>query len=98
MHACSVKDCYTSRSVLLKGIADFSRPGAQTGRYHPRRNDARHGWLGRVHRAQGGPGHRPHPVVMMTIVDNRDMGYVLGASDYFTRPIDWTRLSAALTK
>ena len=35
---------------------------------------------------------------MMTIVDDKNMGFALGAADYFTKPIDWARLSAALKK
>jgi DNA-binding response OmpR family regulator len=38
------------------------------------------------------------PVVMLTIVDDKNMGFALGAADYFTKPIDWQRLSAALKK
>jgi DNA-binding response OmpR family regulator len=38
------------------------------------------------------------PVVMLTIVDDKNMGFALGAVDYFTKPIDWHRLSAALKK
>jgi signal transduction histidine kinase/CheY-like chemotaxis protein/ligand-binding sensor domain-containing protein len=38
------------------------------------------------------------PVVMMTIVDDRNMGFALGAADYFTKPIDWQRLAGALKK
>ncbi|HBY81590.1 MAG TPA: hybrid sensor histidine kinase/response regulator, partial [Cyanobacteria bacterium UBA11148] len=38
------------------------------------------------------------PVIMMTIVDNKTMGYALGASDYLTKPIDRSRLSAILKK
>ena len=38
------------------------------------------------------------PVVMLTIVDDKNMGFALGAADYFTKPIDWHRLSAALKK
>ncbi len=36
------------------------------------------------------------PVVMMTIVDDKNMGFALGAADYFTKPIDWSRLSSVL--
>ncbi len=36
------------------------------------------------------------PVIMLTIVDERSKGYALGASDYITKPIDWTRLRAIL--
>lgn len=38
------------------------------------------------------------PVIMLTIVDNKNIGYALGASDYLTKPIDRDRLSAILKK
>jgi signal transduction histidine kinase/CheY-like chemotaxis protein/ligand-binding sensor domain-containing protein len=38
------------------------------------------------------------PVVMLTIVDDKNMGFALGAADYFTKPIDWQRLSGVLQK
>jgi PAS domain S-box-containing protein len=38
------------------------------------------------------------PVVMLTIVDDKNMGFALGAADYFTKPIDWQRLATALHK
>ena len=38
------------------------------------------------------------PVIMMTIVDDKNMGFALGAAEYLTKPIDWTRLSAILQK
>jgi signal transduction histidine kinase/DNA-binding response OmpR family regulator len=38
------------------------------------------------------------PVIMLTIVDDRNRGYALGASDYLTKPIDWNRLDALLQK
>jgi signal transduction histidine kinase/CheY-like chemotaxis protein/ligand-binding sensor domain-containing protein len=38
------------------------------------------------------------PVIMMTMVDDKNMGFALGAADYFTKPIDWRRLSAVLQK
>lgn len=38
------------------------------------------------------------PVIMLTIVDNKNMGYALGASDYLTKPIERDRLSAILRK
>ena len=36
------------------------------------------------------------PVIMLTIVDDRNLGYALGASDYLTKPIDRERLIAVL--
>jgi PAS domain S-box-containing protein len=38
------------------------------------------------------------PVVMMTIMNQTEMGYVLGASDYLTKPIDRDRLLVLLQK
>jgi DNA-binding response OmpR family regulator len=38
------------------------------------------------------------PVIMLTIVDDKQIGFALGASDYFTKPIDWSRLIASLKK
>jgi signal transduction histidine kinase/CheY-like chemotaxis protein/streptogramin lyase len=38
------------------------------------------------------------PVVMLTIVDDKNMGFALGAADYFTKPIDWQRLGVVLKK
>ena len=34
------------------------------------------------------------PVILITIVDDRNLGYSLGASEYMTKPIDRTRLVA----
>ena len=36
------------------------------------------------------------PVVVVSIVDNRDFGLVLGATDYLVKPIDHARLQAVL--
>jgi CheY-like chemotaxis protein len=44
------------------------------------------------------PGVADIPVIMLTIVDDRNRGYALGASDYLTKPIDWKRLAAILQK
>ena len=38
------------------------------------------------------------PVVMVTIVDDKNLGYALGASDYLTKPIDRKRLASVLVK
>ena len=38
------------------------------------------------------------PVVMLTIVDNKNLGYALGAADYLTKPIQRDRLLAILAK
>jgi signal transduction histidine kinase/CheY-like chemotaxis protein len=36
------------------------------------------------------------PVIMLTIVDDKNLGYALGASDYLTKPIDRERLATVL--
>jgi len=33
------------------------------------------------------------PVIMLTVVDDKNMGFALGATDYLTKPIDWPRFS-----
>ena len=38
------------------------------------------------------------PVIIVTIVDRREMGFALGASDYVTKPIDSDRLTQLLRK
>ena len=38
------------------------------------------------------------PVIMVTIVDDRNLGYTLGAAEYMTKPIDRENLAAVLGK
>ena len=38
------------------------------------------------------------PVIMLTILEEKRMGYALGAMDYLTKPIDWGRLTTVLQK
>lgn len=38
------------------------------------------------------------PVVIVTMVDNKNLGYTLGASDYLLKPINYDRLTALLQK
>ena len=47
---------------------------------------------------KGDPELSDIPVVMLTIVDDRNMGFALGASDYLTKPIDRERLLNVLRK
>jgi CheY-like chemotaxis protein len=44
------------------------------------------------------PGLADIPVVMLTIVDDKNLGYALGAADYLTKPIDRERLVTVLDK
>jgi adenylate cyclase len=36
------------------------------------------------------------PVIMLTVAEDRQRGFALGASDFLTKPIDWNRLSEVL--
>jgi GAF domain-containing protein/CheY-like chemotaxis protein/anti-sigma regulatory factor (Ser/Thr protein kinase) len=38
------------------------------------------------------------PVIMLTMLDDRNLGYTLGASEYLTKPLDRERLAAVLRK
>jgi CheY-like chemotaxis protein len=38
------------------------------------------------------------PVIMLTVLDNRSLGFSLGASEYLTKPVDRSRLRAVLAK
>lgn len=44
------------------------------------------------------PGLANIPVVIVTILDNQDMGYTLGAADYLTKPIDQQRLVSIIRR
>jgi signal transduction histidine kinase/CheY-like chemotaxis protein len=45
---------------------------------------------------KGDPALRDIPVVLMTIVDERNRGFALGAADYMVKPVDRERLAAVL--
>lgn len=47
---------------------------------------------------KGDPSLADIPVIMLTIVDDKNMGYALGAADYVLKPIRWSRMSAILQK
>jgi signal transduction histidine kinase/DNA-binding response OmpR family regulator len=38
------------------------------------------------------------PVIMISMIREKGLAYSLGAADYLTKPIDWTRLKAALDR
>jgi PAS domain S-box-containing protein len=44
------------------------------------------------------PGLADIPVIMLTMIDEKNFGYLLGAADYMTKPIDRHRLTAMLHK
>ena len=47
---------------------------------------------------KGDPALRDIPVIMLTMVDDPERGFMLGASDYATKPVDRHRLSHILKK
>ena len=38
------------------------------------------------------------PVIMLTMADEPDLGFSLGATDYLTKPVNWNQLSSILKK
>jgi CheY-like chemotaxis protein len=44
------------------------------------------------------PGLAGIPVVMLSVVENRELGYVLGAADYVVKPVDRDRLVALASR
>ena len=47
---------------------------------------------------KGDPELADIPVIMLTIVEEKSMAYALGASEYLTKPIDRSRLTAVLER
>jgi CheY-like chemotaxis protein len=55
------------------------------------------GWavLGRL---KSDPATADIPVVMVTVVDERNLGFSLGAAEYLTKPLDWERFHAVMAR
>ena len=51
-----------------------------------------------LQRLKADPATQNIPVVMLTMVDDKNIGFALGAADYMTKPIDRARLSAILSR
>src|SRR5581483_9741460 len=47
---------------------------------------------------KGDPELAEIPVIMLTIVDDKNLGYALGAADYVPKPVDRDRLLTALQR
>ena len=45
---------------------------------------------------KGDPATAGIPVLLMTIVDEKNRGYALGAADYMVKPVDWSGLAGVL--
>jgi signal transduction histidine kinase/CheY-like chemotaxis protein len=44
------------------------------------------------------PGLEDIPVILMTITNDQNLGYALGAAEYLTKPVDWDRLATVLDR
>jgi CheY-like chemotaxis protein len=55
------------------------------------------GW-GVLSRLKADPITAGVPVVMTTIIEDRNLGFVLGAAEYFTKPIDWDRFAHVIRR
>jgi len=51
-----------------------------------------------LQRLKADPETQDIPVIMLTMVDDKNIGFALGAADYMTKPIDRARLSAILAR
>ena len=51
-----------------------------------------------LQRLKADPDTQDIPVVMLTMVDDKNIGFALGAADYMTKPIDRSRLAAILSR
>ncbi len=49
-------------------------------------------------RLKNDPATRDIPVIMLTIMEDRNRGFALGATEYVTKPIDWGRLGSILCR
>ncbi len=55
------------------------------------------GW-GVLSRLKADPALAPIPVVVVSFVNERGLGYSLGAADYLTKPVEWDHLKQALDR
>jgi len=55
------------------------------------------GWTVLAH-LKSDPETADIPVIMLTIVDNKNLGFAMGAAEYLTKPIDRDRLSTVLLR
>ena len=90
------KGCAWSTAARRRGGVAARPRNPTPRRHHPGRDDAGHGRLGRADGLKADPDLADIPVIMLTIVDDKNLGYALGAADYLTKPIDWDRLAAML--
>ena len=51
-----------------------------------------------LHALKADPLTADIPVIMITVVDDKNLGFALGAAEYLVKPIDWNRLIAILQK
>jgi len=65
---------------------------------HARHSDAGEKRLGRAHPPQQSPETEGIPVIVISVVDEKKKGFVLGATDYLVKPVSSGDLTKALTR
>ena len=71
----------------------------QPARHHARHRAAGHGRAGgAAHAEDGRRRHADIPVIIVSMLDNRELGVAFGADDYFVKPVDWPRLLRACAR
>ena len=75
-----------------------ARPRAQAERDHPRHRHAADRRLAGAPRPESRSATRDIPVLLLSVVDQKDLGYRLGAADYLMKPFERDDLIAALQR
>ena len=75
-----------------------SKPGSAPSGDYSRHPDAPQRWLAGPARVEGRHRHPRHPGILLSIVDQKDLGYRLGAFDYLLKPFDREAILAALRR
>ena len=70
------------------GADGQASPASSAERDHARHRDAGDRRLAGPARPQGRPATRDIPVLLLTVVDQKDLGYRLGAADYLMKPFE----------
>ena len=96
-HACEGR--LSGRAHANDGEQALAHRAARASRRdHARRPDAADGRLVGADRAQGRPRLCDIPVVIVTILHERSMGFALGADGFLTKPVERARLAALINR
>ena len=89
-------DTASSAPLRRGGAPEGAR--APAARHHARHHDAGHGWMAGTARAEDRPADARHPVILISIVDQKELGFRLGATDYVVKPFEREALIGALAR